>query len=129
VSPFEAASGTKAVVTKTNSTVGTVSAVLKDLKTGLYDVAVNYYDQAIGNSTWDLYIDRTHVGRWKGDLEYILGRAPSPYIDGQTAARVTFPKVQIKKGSVLKIVGRPDGEEPAPLDYVSIFPHGKGIVD
>ena len=124
VSPFEAASGSRCVVTKDNSTTGTASTVLDWVQTGKYDVAVNYYDMALGNSTWELYIGDGLVGKWKGDFEYNLGRAPSPYIDGHTAARITFPGVNIKKGNTLKIVGKPDGLEPAPVDYVSILPEG-----
>jgi alpha-glucuronidase len=133
VSPFEAASGagSRCVVTsKGNGTDarGEMRTVLPGwVGTGKYDVAVNYYDMAIGNSTWELYVDNRLVGKWKGDLEYILGKAPSPYIDGQTATRVTFKGVRIKKGSVLRIVGTPDGLEPAPVDYVSILP--EGLVD
>jgi alpha-glucuronidase len=127
VSPFEAASGFKAIVTKDNSTRATASVKLRDVETGKYDVAVNYYDMALGNSTWELYIGCDQVGKWKGDLEYNLGRAPSPYVDGHTASRITFKGISIKKGATLKIVGTPDGLEPAPLDYVSILP--EGIVD
>lgn len=67
------------------------------------------------------------MGRRKGDLEYIVGKAASPYINGQTAIKVTFKGVQVAKGNTLKIVGTPDGLEPAPLDYVSILP--EGVVD
>jgi len=126
VDPFESASKAKAVVTSSNSTVGTVSTTIK-AESGTYDLAVNYFDQAIGNSTWELFLDDTLVGKWHGNLEYVIGRAPSPYIDGQTAARVTFKGVKVTKGSKLKIVGQPDGLEPAPLDYVSILP--EGVVD
>ena len=72
-------------------------------------------------------MDRKLIGKWKGDLEYEIGRAPSPYIDGQTATRKTFKGVKVKKGSELKIVGTPDGLEPAPIDYISVLP--EGIVD
>ncbi|KAL4928093.1 alpha-glucuronidase [Aspergillus undulatus] len=123
VSPFEAASGSYCIVTSDNATEGTAWTRLT-VETGIYNVAVNYYDQAIGNSTWKLFIDSELVGEWKGDLEYILGRAPSPYIDGQTAARITFKDIDIQTGSILRIVGTPDGREPAPVDYISILPDG-----
>ena len=126
VSPFEAASGGRGIVTSSNSTQGTAKAVVA-VESGRYDVAVNYFDQAIGNSTWELWLGGELVGKWKGDLEYNLGKAASPYIDGQTATRVTFKGVQVAKGSLLKIVGTPDGLEPAPLDYVSLLP--EGVVD
>ncbi|KAK4112576.1 glycoside hydrolase family 67 protein [Canariomyces notabilis] len=126
VSPFEAASKFHCIVTADNSTRGTAYTTLQ-VETGKYDLAVNYYDMAIGNSTWELYVGDDLVGTWKGDLEYILGRAPSPYIDGHTASRITFKGVKVKKGSTLKIVGTPDGLEPAPVDYISILP--EGVID
>ena len=46
------------------------------------------------------------------------------YIDGQAAARVTFKGVEVEKGQELKIVGHPDGNEPAPVDYVVFLPEG-----
>ncbi|KAL4938327.1 hypothetical protein BDV06DRAFT_231929 [Aspergillus oleicola] len=126
VSPFEAASDSYCIVTSDNATEGTARTRL-GVETGTYNIAVNYYDQALGNSTWKLFLDSDLVGEWKGDLEYILGRAPSPYIDGQTAARITFRDVHVEAGSILRIIGTPDGEEPAPVDYVSILPDG--IID
>ncbi|KAK1749757.1 glycoside hydrolase superfamily [Echria macrotheca] len=126
VQPFEAASKGRAIVTVNNSTQGIASTTIS-AESGKYDVAVNYYDQAIGNSTWELYLDDSLVGRWKGDLEYTIGKAPVFYIDGQTATRITFKGIQVTKGSSLKIVGTPDGMEPAPVDYVSLLP--EGLVD
>ncbi|CRK21769.1 hypothetical protein BN1708_017896, partial [Verticillium longisporum] len=119
VHPFEAASGSHCIVTADNSTEGTASTKL-EFETGTYNVAVNYYDQALGNATWTLYLDDDLVGEWKGDHEYILGKAPSQYIDGQTATRITFKGVHVENGSTLRIVGKPDGQEPAPVDYISI---------
>ncbi|KEY72822.1 hypothetical protein S7711_04411 [Stachybotrys chartarum IBT 7711] len=126
VSPFEAASNAHCIVTSDNSTQGTASTTL-DVESGMYNLAVNYYDVAIGNSTWELYLGDDLVGEWKGDLEYIIGRAPSFYIDGQTASRITFEAVQVERGSMLRIVGTPDGNEPAPIDYISILP--EGVID
>ncbi|KAL4903984.1 hypothetical protein BDW74DRAFT_31364 [Aspergillus multicolor] len=126
VSPFEAASGSYCIVTADNSTEGRASVALT-VETGTYNIAVNYFDQAIGNSTWQLLLDDDLVGEWKGDLEYILGRAPSPYIDGQTATRITFKNIYLEGWSTLTIVGVPDGKEPAPVDYISILP--QGVID
>lgn len=126
VSPFHAASGTKCIVTSDNSTQATASGSVP-FAAGTYDIAVNYYDQAIGNSTWELYLDDEMIGEWKGDLEYIIGRAPSPYIDGQTAARVYFKGVEVAENAHVRIVGTPDGMEPAPIDYISFLP--EGVVD
>jgi alpha-glucuronidase len=127
VGPFEAASGATCIVTSDNSTMGTASTTLDDIEDGMYNLAVNYYDQAIGNATWELWLDDEMVGEWKGDLEYTIGKAPTFYIDGQSATRITFPAVQVRQGSQLRIVGYPDGMEPAPVDYISILP--QGVID
>ncbi|PGH13674.1 alpha-glucuronidase A [Helicocarpus griseus UAMH5409] len=126
VSPFEAASGATAVVTASNSSTGTAEVELK-VPDGKYDLAVNYFDLAIGRSEWSLSVGGREVGRWEGDSEYVLGHAPSPYIDGHSAMRITFENVWVRNGDKLRIVGQADGEEPAPLDYVSVLP--VGVVD
>lgn len=128
VNPFEMASPPDytAVVTATNDTTGTASTTIT-FDTGRYDLAVNYYDLYGGKSSWTLYLDDNVVGQWMGDAEDHLGHTASIYLDGHSAIRKTFADVKVKKGSVLKIVGEPDGVEPAPLDYVSVLP--KGVVD
>lgn len=64
------------------------------------------------------------IGSWVGDLEDRLGHDFSEYLDGHSAARVTFHGIKVEQGDLLKIVGQPDGSELAPLDYVSILPEG-----
>lgn len=126
VSPWNTASGKTAVVTASNTTTGTLSTVLEN-EIGKYDIAVNYFDMAIGRSTWELYLNDEMVGSWVGDSDLTLGHAPSNYIDGTSATRITFKGIDVAKGDTLRIVGKPDGIEPAPVDYVSIFP--EGVVD
>ncbi|KAJ7443919.1 alpha glucuronidase [Mycena galericulata] len=128
VSPFEAASGATAIVTSTNSTRGTATTVLK-FTSGVYDLAVNYFDMYGGNSSYQVFVDNRVVGEWVGNIVDIgkLGHTPSIYLDGISATRITFPEVSIKQGDTLKIVGQADGVEPAPLDYVSLLP--AGVVD
>ena len=126
VGPFYSASDSYAIVTSDNTTTGTASTTVP-FESGTYDVAVVYYDQAIGNATWELWLGEKQVGQWHGDLEYILGKAPTFYIDGQAATRITFEGVEVEKGQELKLVGHPDGNEPAPVDYVVFLP--EGVVD
>lgn len=126
VNPFHAASGTMAIVTASNTSTGTATTKI-DFESGTYDVAVNYYDLIGGRSQYELHIGNRTVGKWRGDLEDKLGHAPSIYLDAHSATRITFEKVAVVKGEVLKILGRPDGMEPAPIDYVSFLP--PGIVD
>jgi len=126
VSPFETASNATAIVTTTNSTVGTATTRL-EYPSGAYDLAVNYYDLIGGKARWQVYLNDRLLGQWVGNNEDTLGHAPSIYIDGHSATRITFRGVRIRKGDVLKIVGTPDGIEPAPLDYVAVLP--PGVVD
>jgi alpha-glucuronidase len=126
VNPFETASNYTAIVTTTNTTTGTATTKL-EYPSGTYDVAVNYYDLIGGESHWEIFLNDDSLGEWIGNSEDTLGHAPSIYLDGNSAMRITFRGVKIQKGDVLKIVGTPDGIEPAPLDYVAILP--QGIID
>ncbi|KAL2437109.1 putative alpha-glucuronidase A [Exophiala dermatitidis] len=126
VDPFETASNTKAIVTSKNSTIGTAMTTLT-FPNGTYDVAVQYFDMIGGKSQWTLSLNNHTVGSWVGNNEDLLGHAPSTYLDGHSATRITFHNVTVHKGDELKITGIPDGIEPAPVDYVVVLP--KGIVD
>ena len=96
-------------------------------ESGTYNIAVNYFDTAIGNSTWELHIGDEEVGMWFGDAEYRIGHSPSFNINGVSGKRITFENVRVLKGDAIKIVGRPDGLERAALDYISLLP--EGVVD
>lgn len=126
VSPFETASKSVAIVTSSNSTTGTATTKL-EYPSGTYNLAVNYYDLYGGKSHWKVYLGDHLVGQWVGNNEDILSHTPSVYLDGHSATRITFRGVKVNKGDTLKIVGTPDGVEPAPLDYISLLP--PGIVD
>ena len=123
VTPFEAASGGRAVITTSSDAPGTAKATL-NYPSGTYDIAVNYYDHIGGRSKYEIFLNDETIGTWTGDLEDKLGHDFSEYVDGHSATRVTFWGVQIEKGDVVKIVGQPDGKEFAPLDYISVLPLG-----
>lgn len=126
VSPFETASNRTAIVTSSNTTTGTASTTLT-FAAGTYDLAVGYYDTFGGKSQWQVLVNNHTLGSWVGDNEDKLGHEPTRYLDGHSATRITFRNVTIAKGDVLKIVGTPDGIEPAPVDYVAVLPGG--VVD
>ncbi|KAK3075464.1 hypothetical protein LTR53_001172 [Teratosphaeriaceae sp. CCFEE 6253] len=135
VSPFEAASNYTAIVTASNTTIGTAQTTLT-CASGTYDIAVNYFDQFGGAAQFVVSLNNDTIGEWTANLKpwigssegpRVLGHTPSIYIDGHSAMRITFSNVSVTKGDVLKIVGTPDGTEPAPLDYVSVLPIG--VVD
>ncbi|KAI9698104.1 MAG: hypothetical protein M1820_007612 [Bogoriella megaspora] len=126
VNPFEMASNFTAVITTSNNTAGSVTTTL-DFPSGTYDLGINYYDLIGGKSQWTVYINNSTLGEWVGNNEDTLGHAPSTFLDGHSATRITFRNVTVAKGDTLRIVGNPDGIEPAPLDYVVLLP--PGVVD
>ncbi|KXG49806.1 Glycoside hydrolase, superfamily [Penicillium griseofulvum] len=126
VSPHEAASGSVAIVTASNGAAGTASTKI-NFPSGIYDLAVNYYDVYGGQSQWKVYLNNRKIGEWVGDSEDTFSHTPSIYLDGHSAIRIKFRGVKVRKGDTLKIVGVPDGNELAPLDYVALLP--AGIVD
>lgn len=124
VHPFETASNFKAIVTSSNTTAGTATAKLDFASSTL-----NYYDIIGGQAKYAVYLNDGLVAKWIGDSVDTgrLGHAPSSFLDGHSATRITFPGVKVEKGDTLRIVGTPDGAEPAPLDYVVLLP--AGVVD
>ncbi|KAJ5851659.1 Glycosyl hydrolase family 67 C-terminal [Penicillium soppii] len=126
VSPFETASGSVAIVTISNNTAGTASTKIP-FPSGTYDLAVNYYDLFGGQSQWKVYLNDRKIGQWTGNSEDIFSHTPSIYLDGHSATRIKFRNVKVRRGDILKIVGMPNGTEPAPLDYVALLP--AGIID
>lgn len=126
VVPFEAASGYKGIMTTSNDTAGTVTSPVQ-FDSGVYDLAVNYFDVIGGRAHWEVFLNDKSIGSWIGDMEDNLGHAPSSAMDESSATRITFKGVSVTTGDILKIVGTPGGIEAAPLDYVSFLP--QGIVD
>lgn len=49
--------------------------------------------------------------------------------DANSATRITFPGVKVTQGDTIFIVGEPNGDEAAPVDYVVFLPSGSGILD
>ncbi|CAL5873596.1 uncharacterized protein PFLUO_LOCUS7877 [Penicillium psychrofluorescens] len=123
VTPAEAASCGKAIVTESNTEPGTAQKELS-FPTGIYDIAVNYYDHLGGRSKYEIFLNEGSIGFWTGDLQDKLGHDFSEYLDGHSATRITFRGINVQKGDILKIIGQPDGTELAPLDYVSVLPEG-----
>jgi len=114
VVPWETASGGKAMVCAAAEC--SVRSTW-DKADGLYDVSVQYFDLRHGHSRFALSVSGKEVGHWVAD-----DTLPSDKLNGSTSTRITFGRVEIRHGDVVKITGWPDGLEPAPLDYVEIVP-------
>ena len=115
VTPWETASGGKAVVCKGREMCSATAKL--DRPAGKYDIAVQYFDLRDGVSTYKVYADSKLIGEWKAD-----NTLPSDQLNGDTSTRYTIHGVLLREGEMLRIEGRPGGPEPAPLDYVEIDP-------
>lgn len=111
--PWETASGGKAVAC-TGRTECSAEATLTRPK-GRYTIAVQYFDFRQGVSTYTLLLNGKTIATWKAN-----GTLPGNSISGDTSMRYTLAPVTLRPGDVLKVVGRPNGGEPAPFDYVEI---------
>ena len=115
VTPWEDASGGKAVVCRDHAACSATAAVREPA--GTYDIAVQYFDLHDGASTYQVYVGTKLAGEWKAD-----DTIPFNEIGGDTSTRHVIHGVALRSGDVLRLVGRPDGAEPAPVDYVEIEP-------
>ncbi len=119
-SPWETASGGKAVACSGGSACS--ASIGLDREAGNYGIATQYFDQNNGVSHFDLLVDDRLVDSWAAD-----DHLPSDKMNGHTSTRHTTLGVELRPGSVLKIVGHPDGGEQAALDYVEVVPGYGGI--
>jgi alpha-glucuronidase len=118
VAPWETASGGHAVACAQNS-CSTSSQFTRP--SGTYDIAVQYFDQNNGISHFELFVNDRSIGTWAAD-----DHLPSDRMNGHTSTRHVMENVQLHSGDLVRIVGRPNDGESAPLDYVE-FISGAGI--
>lgn len=115
VTPWETASGGQA-----EACSGTeVCSASYDFtrQPGKYSVAVQYFDQNNGMARYEVFVNDHLVDSWAAD-----DHLPSDKMNGHTSTRHIIKNIELHSGDVLKIIGRPDGGEPAPLDYVEMIP-------
>ena len=110
VTPWETASGGKAVACPQTSCSASFQF---QRQAGTYDVAVQYFDQNNGVSHLELFVNDRSIRTWAAD-----DRLPSDKMNGHTSTRQVFEQIELRSGDTVRIVGHPDGSEPAGLDYV-----------
>jgi len=114
VAPWETASGRQAVACAQNFCSASSQFTRPS---GTYDIAVQYFDQNNGISHFELFVNDRSIGTWAAD-----DHLPSDKMNGHTSTRHLTEGVELHSGDVLKILGRPGGGEPAPLDYIEVTP-------
>jgi alpha-glucuronidase len=114
VSPWEAASGGKAIACAT----GTCRARSRfDGKTGWYTLRVQYFDQNHGAAHFRLLVGDQVVDEWSAD-EHL----PSSKLDGTSSMRRTLNGIRLRPGDEVRIEGSPEGGDTAAIDYLEILP-------
>jgi alpha-glucuronidase len=148
VSPWETASGGRAVVCRSASGCS-LSTTLKEAS-GSYDIAVQYFDVWRGVSRFELLLNGVRVARWEAN-DTLPPAQFDPHLDGQTSTRFTAHHVPIHTGDTLVLKGMPDlrpeldlanaeaaapgalnpsmrerrdYRELAPVDYIEVGPDG-----
>ena len=114
VTPWETASGGKAVICdRAECSVSTTWSQ----PDGWYDLAVQYFDFRDGASQYALEVAGQNIETWSADAAL-----PDDRMNGNTSTRHTVHNVALHHGDLIRIVGRPDEKEPAPLDYIEVKP-------
>jgi alpha-glucuronidase len=90
---------------------------------GWYDIAIQYFDFDHGASRYTLQVNGAAIDRWVAN-----DTLPSDKMDGHTSTRRVVRGVALHKGDTIRIIGVPDGDEPAPLDYVEIASPASTVV-
>jgi alpha-glucuronidase len=113
VAPWETASGGKAVACVERNSCS--ASFRYEREAGKFEIAIQYFDQNNGISHYELFVNDRVVDAWPAD-----DHLPSDMMDGHTSTRRVVTNVGLRPGDTIKIVGNPDGGDPAPLDYVEI---------
>jgi len=115
VTPWETASGGKALICKESECSATTSFAGV---AGSYRISVEYFDFHDGASSYSVKVNGKEIAAWSAN-----NTLPTNSMNGSTSTRYLVAEpVDLKPGDTIEIVGRPDGTEPAPIDYLSIVP-------
>lgn len=114
VKPWEDASGGKAVECPATKKSCTATFTFKG-KPGWYNIAVQYFDLNTGNARFEVFLNQQQVAGWVADAHL-----PSKIPNGDNSTRKTIPSVALRPGDEIRIVGEPNGEDTADLDYVKV---------
>ena len=112
--PWETASGGQAVTCPVERCAASFQF---DGAAGWYTLRVQYFDQDNGVSHFRLLVGAQTVDEWDAD-----DRLPSRKLDGAASTRRAVGAVALRPGDQIRIEGRPDGPERAPMDYIEITP-------
>ena len=115
VTPWENVSGGKGV--QCAEAKGCTASFKSDRAAGWYTLTVQYFDQNNGQSRFRVYVGDQLVDEWVADDHF-----PAMKMGGDSSIRRVITGLALRPGDEIRIEGFPDGQEPAPLDYMEIAP-------
>lgn len=114
VSPWEDASGAQAITCPAEKCTASTEF---EGKPGWYNLVVQYFDQNNGVSHFEAFVNGQRVGAWAADMWL-----PTYKPDSNSSTRQTIPELALRPGDEIRIVGIPDQNERAAIDYIEIKP-------
>jgi alpha-glucuronidase len=112
VTPWEAASGDRAVECKAGSCTASFNYAGPRSR---QDIVVQYFDVNTGAARFRLRVGDKIVSEWTaGD------RIPTRKLDGSSSTRHATNAVTLQTGDRIQVEGIPDGGETAAIDYVEL---------
>ena len=115
IHPWETAMGGKAIECLGKPSCS--ASLVWNKPSGWYNIVVQYYDNFWGVSHFTLQINGHTIDAWAADAQL-----PGFMINGDNSTRITVSNVALHQGDKLKLIGVPNGREPAPVDYIRITP-------
>ncbi len=115
ITPWETASGAQAIRCPSGHCTATTTF---RRSSGVYDLAVQYFDENDGTSTFVLSVNGRRVDAWIADDEF-----PSREPNGHTSTRRVLRNVPLNTGDTIRIDATPDQDEFAVVDYIEISAH------
>ncbi|HEY7337318.1 MAG TPA: alpha-glucuronidase family glycosyl hydrolase [Bryobacteraceae bacterium] len=112
VTPWEAASGGKAVICAAAQCTATFSYAGQP---GWFDLRVRYFDQNNGLARYRVFVNDQPVDAWTAS-----DNLPTQKVDSSSSERRTIPGIALRPGDRIVVEGVPNGGEVAALDYIEI---------
>jgi alpha-glucuronidase len=84
---------------------------------GWYEVDVEYFDMGSGVSVFRIFVGDQLVDEWRADM-LLPGSEPS----ADSSVRHRTKRLALRPGDVIRLEGRPDHDERAPVDYLEVIP-------
>ncbi len=115
VTPWETASGGKAIECAPPKQRCEASFRF-ERPAGQYDLDVQYIDQNNGESRFRVFVGDRQVDEWVAN-----DHLPATRPGGDSSTRRRIKGLKLHSGDEIRILGFPDGNEDAPLDYIEIY--------